>query len=232
MWFATDDGLNKFDGVTFTVYNHNALDSTSIGTNQLQTIFEDPQGNVWVGTNRTLSLYDRKRDCFHNYNIANGTAIRCICSDNAGHLWIGSYAGLIRYDAVTGHAKYYTADSSRPGRLLSNTVISVLLDSKGRLWVGSNTGLYLYQPATDNFRRFKYAPAEPGCISDNVIKTVAEDDQGRLWFGTGDGGLNLLEADGSHLSVPTTLKTGSMRAPGPGGIFSCRLKCIHLPKIS
>src|SRR3569832_2079443 len=57
MWFATEDGLNKFDGTSFTVYNHNVLDTNSIGTNQIQSLFEDPQGNLWVGTNRTLPLF-------------------------------------------------------------------------------------------------------------------------------------------------------------------------------
>lgn len=207
MWFATEDGLNRFDGVNFTVYNHKELDTNSIGTNQLQTIYEDPQGNLWVGTNRTLSLYDRQKDCFHNFNIANGTAVRAICSDGAGHLWIGSYAGLIFYDPVRRTAKYYTEDSTRPGHLLSNTVMCVFKDSGGRLWVGGNTGLYLYQPATDDFKRFSNNPADPASISDNVIKAIAEDGSGHLWFGTNDGGLDLLQADGMHFRRFKSSKT-------------------------
>jgi len=196
MWFATDDGLNKFDGLSFTVYSHNVLDSTSISTNQIQVVYEDPGGNLWVGTSRGLSLYDRRKDCFYNYNISYGAAILSICSDNAGRLWIGSYAGLILYDPVSRHAKHYFTDSTRPGGLLSNTITCVFRDSRGRLWAGSNTGLYLYQPGTDNFRRYSNVPADPGSISDNVIKAIAEDGDGHLWFGTLGGGLNLLQEDG------------------------------------
>lgn len=198
MWFATEDGLNKFDGINFTVYNHNVLDSTSIATNQLQAICEDPQGRLWIGTNRGLSLYDRRTDCFHNYNIANGTAVRTICPAGDGRLWAGSYAGLILYDPVSRHAKYYTMDSTRPGQLLSNTVLCVFRDSRHRVWVGSNTGLYLYQPATDNFRRFVNLASDPHSISDSVVKAIGEDRYGHLWFGTLNGGLNMLEADGVH----------------------------------
>ena len=198
MWYATEDGLNRFDGTSFSVYNHNVLDSASIGTNQLQSIFEDPQGRLWVGTNRSLSLYDRRKDCFHNYYITNGTAIRSICSDGAGRLWLGSYAGLILFDPASLHAKYYTADSAKPGRFLSNTITSVFKDSKDRLWVGTNTGLYLYRPATDDFTRFCNNPADPASISDNVIKSITEDSNGRLWFATIKGGLNLLTPDGAH----------------------------------
>jgi signal transduction histidine kinase/ligand-binding sensor domain-containing protein/AraC-like DNA-binding protein len=198
MWFATEDGLNRFDGTNFRVYNHNPLDSNSIGTNQLQCLYEDPHGNLWVGTNRTLALYDRQKDCFRNFNIANGTAIRSICSDDEGHLWIGSYAGLILFDPSTYHCKYYVADSSRPGHLLSNTIICLLKDGKGRLWVGSNSGLYLYQPGTDNFKRFCNKTKDFTSISDNVVRTMAEDGNGNLWIGTINGGLNKLEQDGDR----------------------------------
>jgi len=198
MWFATEDGLSRFDGSNFRVYNHNMLDTNSIATNQLRTLFEDPQGRLWVGTNTTLSLYDRQRDCFHNYDIANGTAVRSICSDGSGRLWLGSYAGLILYDPARHHAKYYTRDTARSNWLLSNTVTCVFRDSKQRLWVGTNKGLYLYQPGTDDFLRLNKA-TDPELLGDSVVRTIAEDRSGRLWFGTNNGGLNMLEADGRHL---------------------------------
>ncbi|MBN9385790.1 MAG: response regulator [Chitinophagaceae bacterium] len=198
MWFATEDGLNRFDGSNFRVYNHNILDTNSIATNQIRILFEDPQGRLWVGTNTTLSLYDSKRDCFHNYDIANGTAVRTICSDGNGRLWLGSYAGLILYDPASHHAKYYTGDSARSNWLLSNTVTCVFRDSKQRLWVGTNKGLYLYQPGTDDFLRFNKG-TDPELLGDSVVRTIAEDRDGRLWFGTNNGGLNMLAADGRHL---------------------------------
>jgi signal transduction histidine kinase/ligand-binding sensor domain-containing protein/DNA-binding response OmpR family regulator len=209
MWFATEDGLNRFDGTNFRVYNYNPLDSNSIGTNQLQCIYEDPGGNLWVGTNRTLALYDRQKDCFHNFNIANGTAIRSICSDGAGHLWIGSYAGLILFDPLAHHAKYYLADSAAPGHLLTNTITCLWKDSKNRLWIGSNSGLYLYQPRTDNFKRFANEANDVTSISDNVVRTIAEDANGNLWVGTVYGGLNRLEKDGQKFTNFKSIKTDS-----------------------
>jgi len=207
MWFATEDGLNRFDGSSFKVYNHNPLDTNSIATNQLRALYEDSQGNLWVGTNRTLSLYDRKKDRFQNYNIANGTAIRSICSDGAGHLWIGSYAGLILFDPVSRNAKYYTANPSKPGWLLSNTVICVFKDSKQRLWAGTNRGLYLYQQPTDDFIRFNSGGTDQSSLCDSVVKTIAEDRDGHLWFGTNNGGLSMLQDDGRHFKNFRSSKT-------------------------
>jgi signal transduction histidine kinase/ligand-binding sensor domain-containing protein/DNA-binding response OmpR family regulator len=207
MWFATEDGLNRFDGTSFKVYNHNVPDTNSIATNQLRALYEDPQGNLWAGTNRTLSLYDRKKDRFQNYNIANGTAIRSICSDGAGHLWVGSYAGLILFDPVSRQARYYTADPSGPGRLLTNTVLCVFKDSKRRLWVGTNRGLYLYQPRTDDFIRFNSGGTDPSSLCDSVVKTIAEDRDGHLWFGTNNGGISMLQEDGIHFKNFKSSKT-------------------------
>src|SRR5688572_22417970 len=64
MWFGTDDGLNKFDGVNFSVYRHKESDTASIGANSILAMHEDRFGNLWIGTNATLSLYNRKKDCF------------------------------------------------------------------------------------------------------------------------------------------------------------------------
>src|SRR4051812_45153574 len=58
MWFATDDGLNKFDGMHFAIYRHNPSDSNSIGTGAVAALQEDKEGNLWIGAGLTLSFYN------------------------------------------------------------------------------------------------------------------------------------------------------------------------------
>src|SRR5688572_17350996 len=65
MWFATDDGLDRFDGANFKVYRNKPMDSTSLQANEILSLHEDKDGNLWVGTSGgSLSLYDRKKDHF------------------------------------------------------------------------------------------------------------------------------------------------------------------------
>jgi ligand-binding sensor domain-containing protein len=47
MWFGTEDGLNKYDGYTFTVYKHDPEDPTSLGGNWIQALLEDDSGRLW-----------------------------------------------------------------------------------------------------------------------------------------------------------------------------------------
>ena len=50
MWFGTRNGLCKYDGYKFTVYQHDPTDTTSIGSNIIETLFEDRTGTLWIGT--------------------------------------------------------------------------------------------------------------------------------------------------------------------------------------
>lgn len=196
MWFGTDDGLNKFDGVNFTVYRHKEDDTASIGANSILAMYEDRAGNLWIGTNTTLSLYNRKKDCFINYRVTLNNTARALFCDHLGNLWIGSYAGLFMLDPRTGKTTRYIANPGKPGQLASNIITCILEDSRQRLWIGGNSGLYLYRRSTNDFRRFAHDPADPLSIPDNSVKAIAEDRNGDLWIGSDDGGLSMMLPDG------------------------------------
>ncbi|AEV98784.1 hypothetical protein A4D02_09565 [Niastella koreensis] len=203
MWFATDDGLNKFDGTNFTVYRYIPGDSTSLRTNEVLALHEDRSGNLWIGTSGGgLSLYDRKKDQFVHYPVRTGTptlsgsdVIRGICSDYRGRIWIAQYAGLYMLDPETQTiSKQQLRDEA--GRPVKTTLLSIYEDSKQRLWIVSDNGLFLYNVQTNRFRLYENIKTDPSSLPTNKIKAVTEDKWGNIWVGTTTG-LSRLKPDGS-----------------------------------
>jgi ligand-binding sensor domain-containing protein/two-component sensor histidine kinase len=101
MWFATRDGLNRYDGHRFVVYQHNPSDSTSLIDNFVQTIFEDSKGRLWIGTgSKGLDLFDREKDNFihftdlQNHSRTADDYVIGITEDKTGLLWISSMTHL------------------------------------------------------------------------------------------------------------------------------------------
>lgn len=76
MWFATYDGVNKYDGYTFTVYQHDENDPNSIANDISRIVMTDSKGRVWIGTRDGLSYYDEEKDKFQNFFLER-TASTC-----------------------------------------------------------------------------------------------------------------------------------------------------------
>ena len=67
LWVGTADGLNRYDGYEFVVYNNDTWDSTSLSSPIVTSLTEDDKGNIWVGTSYGLNLYQRLTDSFVRY---------------------------------------------------------------------------------------------------------------------------------------------------------------------
>jgi ligand-binding sensor domain-containing protein len=119
MWFATGDGLNRYDGNAFVIYKHDENDPGSLSHNFIRDLLEDDDGYLWVaaypGVNRldprtersTRYVYDPK-----NPNGLSGDSVESIARDSPGHLWFGtSESGLDRFDPTTGTFTHYRNDS-------------------------------------------------------------------------------------------------------------------------
>lgn len=198
MWFATEDGLNRFDGNKFTIYRHKANDSSSLPVNDVTSLFEDKAGNLWVGTNGGfLSLYDRKKDAFTDVlsNFSGkifNNVVKSICSDHQGNIWVAGFGGLYIVDPV---AKKITrqpiAIVNGKHTLTDSLILSVYEDSRHRLWIGANSGLFLFDRNKHVFYPFRHSDEDTGSLVNNAVKAIAEDKKGNIWIGTG-GGVSLL----------------------------------------
>jgi ligand-binding sensor domain-containing protein len=117
MWIGTADGLNKYDGVEFTVYKNELKDSTFSSNSYINCIYEDKQNNLWIGLSDCLIRYNRDKNNFeripiidiHGNKIEN--SVTEIFEDNNNNLWIGCSFGIFLFDREKKQFTEFFADS-------------------------------------------------------------------------------------------------------------------------
>ena len=189
IWIATEDGLNKFDGVRFSIYHTRKEDTSALKNNYVRALFEDSKGRFWVGCINGLMLYDRAEDkftevpvYFHNQLVT--PHITSIVETKSGEILMStSGAGIIR---STDNYKTFHVDEALFPQLCSRYLIALYQDKKGLIWIASeNQGLNQYNPQNGHIKSFK----APLSIGSNQISSICGDDTGNIFVGTLTGGL-------------------------------------------
>lgn len=204
-WFATGTGAFALDlqPKPFRVFQHHPDDSNSLAADEIDAIYEDPQGILWISTASSgLNRIDRasgqvshfQHDSADPASISHND-IWSIAPSRDGQLWLATFGGgLDKFDPATGQSVHYRNDPGNPASLNSDRTTSVLVDRSGIVWVGTwDAGLDRFDPATGTFTHYVHDPADPTSLSDNAVFTVVEDRSGDLWIGTVTGGLNRLD---------------------------------------
>jgi signal transduction histidine kinase/ligand-binding sensor domain-containing protein/CheY-like chemotaxis protein/AraC-like DNA-binding protein len=194
IWIATEDGLNRFDGLNFRIYRHVPNSGFSLTSNFVRTLHVDRRGRLWVGCINGLLLYNHEKDHFQEIYMYRDTMrlrphVTSIIETNHGNMLIAtSGQGLIviKNGTYEGHA-----DMNIIPRLSSEFLECVFEDFYGRLWIGTeNEGVNVFLPATNELRVFRYEQGKSGALTSNYITSIIEDHQRNILIGTANGGLN------------------------------------------
>ncbi len=193
MWFGTNEGLNKYDGYTFTVYKNNPEDEHSISNNAIESIYEDKNGNLWVGTENGLNLYDRENDRFIYNNTLSKRRITGFLELPDGRMFMSTRnTGLYLYDPKNDSAIVFSADINDEHTLSAQELTGIVMDNSGNIWIGSANGLNLLDTLTYKFTQFKHNEKDKNSIAHSNIQALCIDSKNRLWIGT-QAGLSLLK---------------------------------------
>lgn len=191
IWIATENGLNKFDGTRFSIYRHNATDSTSLKNNYVRTLFEDSRGNFWIGCINGLQRYDRATDNFHELFISRKDGrknphITSIIERRNGDLWIAtSGQGAISLKKNSNPASFHI-ETELTDRIGSNYLNVIFEDSRQNLWIATEEkGLYRYSPESKELKSYK----APYHIAGDDVSAICEDAHGQIFVGTLTKGL-------------------------------------------
>jgi signal transduction histidine kinase/ligand-binding sensor domain-containing protein/DNA-binding response OmpR family regulator len=206
LWFATEEGLNRYDGYDFVVYRRSLKNPNSVSNNWVLSICEDHNGTLWIGTSGGgLNKFNPEKEEFTSFQTIHGDPhslssnyVYSISEGSEGVLWIGTTVGLNRFDPQRETFQRYLADTANqnPNRLSHNTVQVIYMDRTGILWLGTRGGgLNKFEPKGETFTQYKNKPGNKKSLSHNVVNSIYEDRAGVLWIGTMGGGLNKFDRE-------------------------------------
>lgn len=182
MWFATLDGLCRYDAYRILVFRSDLNHPDLLTNNEITCFAEDNNGHLLIGTKKGVNILDKKTyqiKHFKNKEVY-GQEIKSILVTSDGNIWIGTINQVYRFNADFSFAKQY--EDSLP----ITSVNSFYEDKDGILWVMLwRNGLHKYDKSTDSFIRFPVI----GTI-DNPFK-IFQDSKNQLWIGTWGDGLYL-----------------------------------------
>ena len=207
LWFATEEGLNKFDGTRFITYLKNEdLTRQGITGNELNCLLDDPQDSIlWIGTQRAgLNAYDYVNNTFLCYRHDDENPESLITDDvtkivaaTDGNLWITTYwRGVDYFDKKAGKFIHYNTQTV-PG-LASDNIWSVVDGGDGKLYMGHvHHGFSVLSLKDKKVKNFMHDPEDLVSLPGNGVTCIYKDLSGNIWLGT-DRGLALFNPEAEN----------------------------------
>ncbi|MBC8618389.1 response regulator [Parabacteroides faecis] len=195
LWFATKNGLNRFNGKEYVIYRREDGNEHSLSGNSIASVTEDQEGYLWVGTNNGLNRIDLNTDRIKRYNSGvdglTQSSITKVYSDAAGYLWVGTWGGLYRFNREEDRFERILLDNG----LEEISVSALFEDSAGRYWIGTrDKGVYLCDNQMNIISHFT-RESKNMPLNNNNITSIYEDTQKQIWIGSkyGVNKINLRE---------------------------------------
>jgi ligand-binding sensor domain-containing protein/signal transduction histidine kinase len=200
LWIGTGEGLARFDGVRFAVFDHS--NESAIPSKGILALYVDRAAKLWIGTRAGLAVLQNGQfmPVQTDARVAHAV-IRAIVEDRERRLWVGTTNGLLEIDG--DHSRVFgTADGLRDSHIRA-----LLADRNGEIWVATLTG-GLHRFDGKEFKAVQLGPDAAG----ELVSAMYEDTDGTLWFGTRSGSLYRRTGDRSEVVAPSGRLGSAVRA--------------------
>ncbi len=203
MWFATFDGLNKFDGYKIEVFRTNPTDSTTISDNSITCIYESKENEIWLGHKKGgVSVYNKFTKKFSRYkhdkddkNSLVDDDVKTIQGDKNGNIWVGTTNGLSRISRIkTENTKgellrdftNLRFSISDPYTINSNEINKIICGNNSNLWLATSAGICGLDINTLKAKNLNLGKGLEGKFLYNVSDILLQSDS-LLWIATDKG---------------------------------------------
>jgi ligand-binding sensor domain-containing protein len=188
LWFATVEGLSRFDGFGFA----NQTESTGLPRTLIRQILIGRHGNYWLATPDGLIRFrpdlpqssTERVVVIRPNNKPAPTGILTLLEDRNGKLWCGTSAGLYAIDVTAGRMPRLTeVPIGLPGVSWGDSEVDALAeDAEGGLWIGTTDGMLYRRTADRRIERYTTTEIAP----QGQITRLLTDRKGRIWVGRGN----------------------------------------------
>ena len=200
LWFATEEGLNKFDGTRFITYYKNDLPHNNQGItgNELNRVYADSKRPIiWIATQRDgLNAYNYDEQTFTAYQhnpenphslITNDVTDISPSTQNDDGLWVSTYYRGIEYLNINNGQFTHYNRSTVPS-LPSNQTWTVLDGGDNNLYIGHvGSGFSIFSLKDKSVKNFQNETGNPASLPGNDVFCIIKDANGNIWLGTNNG---------------------------------------------
>lgn len=220
LWIGTENGLNKYDGYTFTIYK-NSNNKNSIFDNYCFELFEDKEKNIWLASRFGICRYNRITDDFERFPFANESFINIdiegntIFQDEKGDLLVGTSKGVYSLNIAK---KQFTFKKyiDKNGKYLSiYTTKKIISDRHKNIWIAADNDDIggVYKIKNDTVIAYYNNKNNKQKLVSNYIEKIFIDNNERIWVTTRGHGINVIDEKNNSIKEYTT-KTSKLLKEG------------------
>ncbi len=193
VWFGTNNGLNRFDGYKFEVFQHKNSDSLSVSDNDINAITSDKNGNLWVGTGNGINVLNCETFKFRRLNLVSSAPFLCpdigyittMSTDSEGNIMVGTHNGLFLFNQQNNSFRHILVDEQSCSSRLNN-ITAIAPDRAHSFWIGTANGYIIKYNQNSNsiekFESYRENKDHTGSISRLFV-----DNENNLWVGELNG---------------------------------------------
>jgi signal transduction histidine kinase/ligand-binding sensor domain-containing protein len=195
IWIPLFSSLNRFDGYSFTVFEHKGKDSTSINSTYVNVVFEDSIARLWIGTDKGLNLFNYEKNCFQDIRLGEKRVelflnVKWIIEDNSQSLWLTTSRGLVNFNPVTRSCELYNHRFQSNGAPYIVDYNQSIIDKKGNIWIGTaSEGVLVFDVRKHRFYTIREYTGIDYNLPDRTVMAVHQTKTGQILIGMAREGI-------------------------------------------